>query len=240
MNSNKSYKEKSFEKYEIPLQEFKQTKLLINDNLNKQENSIKNNVKFKKRYILSKTLYFFYFIFFYILIFLLHEKILVECNDNQETNTYLTDYGEEIELEEGNPFQNYIKLTFINKGLQKILSDDYKNEEIFEVFVNGARKRSTNNLVKINRITDKVKIKFEKKLSDFSYMFANLKNIKTILFNNIFDENINMSNTFYNCQNLKEIIFDVNNMNAIDMNASFYNCHSLISLDLSEFITEST
>jgi len=240
MNSNKSYKEKSFEKYEIPLQEFKQTKLLINDNLNKQENSIKNNVKFKKRYILSKTLYFFYFIFFYILIFLLHEKILVECNDNQETNTYLTDYGEDFELEDGNPFQNYIKLTFINKGLQKILSDDYKNEEIFEVFVNGARKRSTNNLVKINRITDKVKIKFEKKLSDFSYMFANLKNITTILFNNIFDENINMSNTFYNCQNLKEIIFDVNNMNAIDMNASFYNCHSLISLDLSEFITEST
>ena len=74
MNVNKSYKEKSFEKYEIPLQEFKRTKLLINDNLNKKENSIKNIIKFKKRYILNKTLYFFTSFFFIFLFFYFMKK----------------------------------------------------------------------------------------------------------------------------------------------------------------------
>ena len=253
MKGNKSYKERSFEKQEIPLKVFEQTKLLIYNSKNKKEN---DKGRFIKRYFKCKTLYFLNIISLYIIIFLLPQKIFAECNENEETDdtfeieetdgifeieeTYMTDFEKEDEFKDDSTFEHYISLTFKSKGYQKIISDNYENEEIFKVFINGVRQTITNKLVNVKSISYKVKMKFENKLSDFSFMFANLINITTIEFNNITSEKINMSNAFYNCQNLNEIIFDAHNTDVSDMKEMFYNCHSLIRVNLSEFRTDFT
>ena len=98
--------------------------------------------------------------------------------------------------------------------------------------------------------------------SDSRYLFANMKNLKSIDFTNfemwhtqniggmfmedsslesldlsgINSENIQrMWNTFYNCTSLKSINFEGWHPTILDWGATFYNCQSLVELDLSEF-----
>ena len=133
--------------------------------------------------------------------------------------------------------EQFIELKFKEEGFNQIISDDYKNNLTFEVFINGDPGEINNKFVYINSSENIVKIKFNELLSDFSYMFSNLINITYISMNNIFDIDCNMSYTFNNCENLKTIQFSNSACNANGLIGMFYNCISLTSIKLNIFQT---
>ena len=83
-----------------------------------------------------------------------------------------------------------------------------------------------------------IKIKFNIKLKDCSYMFAGCKNIINIDFTNFKSENVeNMEYMFYNCNNLKNInLLSLKTENVNNMSYMFYGCCNIKNLDLSSFV----
>jgi surface protein len=86
-----------------------------------------------------------------------------------------------------------------------------------------------------------IKLKFQNRIRDCSYMFCNCVNIINIDFSNFDTRSItNMSRMFYNCENLTEIDFSTFNTSKVtNMFSMFEQCYKLKSADLSTFDTES-
>ena len=86
----------------------------------------------------------------------------------------------------------------------------------------------------------KIKIKFNIKLTDCSYMFAGCENIIDINFISFNTKYItNMKYMFHLCKNLKNInLYSLETQNVSDISDMFSFCENLIKLDLSSFNTK--
>ena len=85
-----------------------------------------------------------------------------------------------------------------------------------------------------------IRLIFNIKLNDCSYMFAGCKNIIKINFNLFNSKNVkNMKYMFYDCENLKILnLLSFNSKNVTNMESLFKNCKSLSNLDLHSFDIE--
>ena len=134
------------------------------------------------------------------------------------------------------------KIFYLNKNEDK---SEYKNYDNINILNN------LNTYLSINKIKHdfkkyfipekegdyKIKLKFNVNIIDYSYMFAECKNIIDI---NFISFNIkstkNIKGMFYKCENLERInLFSFNTKNIINMSYMFYECKKLKILDLSSF-----
>ena len=122
---------------------------------------------------------------------------------------------------------SYIKIRVNAIGIQKILSDEYRGCNPTLSNGNSINDKSYN----FQSITIEFQFNFCT-ISNFSYMFSNLKSLTHVKINDMFNSYVDLSYMFKNCINLKEVTFtnDNNRNNAVkDMRGMFYNCQSLIS-----------
>ena len=155
---------------------------------------------------------------------------------------------------------NYIELKVGKTGYQQIISDKFDQSKFpWVIYVNNEVQILRENRVNVESINYKIKLMWERTLSDFRYIFYNLTNITSIYMYNIFGSNsdmsylcyncinlvnftynsvyypiyiTNMEYMFYNCLSLKSFNFDYFQFNYeyVKMSYMFYNCQSLISL----------
>ena len=143
----------------------------------------------------------------------------------------------------------------VNKiGANQIISDNYEGT-LPKIYINNidAGIGKIKNIENINYI---IQLWWENSISDLSYLFYDLDSITYFDLNYITNEvkNINITRMFYNCKNIKTIIFDniYNRMPDIsaslrnvyyypvDLSYAFYNCISLTNLQLFYFRTHYT
>ena len=109
-----------------------------------------------------------------------------------------------------------------------------------ELYIDNVQKEFHNYYNFENEGKYNIKIKFNKYLTDTSYMFAGCKNIISINFIRFKSSKIqNMKYMFYNCTNLRNanlLLLDTNEVT--DMSNMFSNCINLTNLDLSSFDTK--
>ena len=147
---------------------------------------------------------------------------------------------------------NSITLKFKSTGLQRIISINFVNKPN-KVFINdnetsfySEELNDTNYIIysnytiQINSINDIVKLVWDYSLTNCSYMFKGLTNLKNIDFSD-FDFSFvnNMEQMFYNCSNLESINFNngPNKIKVRSMSYMFYNCIKITSLNLTNFDT---
>ena len=122
---------------------------------------------------------------------------------------------------------SYIKIRVNAIGIQKFLSDEYRGCNPTLSNGNSINDKSYN----FQSITIEFQFNFCT-ISNFSYMFSNLKSLTHVKINDMFNSYVDLSYMFKNCINLKEVTFtnDNNKNNAVkDMRGMFYNCQSLTS-----------
>ena len=131
--------------------------------------------------------------------------------------------------------ENYIILKVGGIGEQQIISDLYDIDKFkpYRIFINEELQIMRDKKVPIKSINDIIKIEWLKTNPNLTYMFADLKNIETIILNNMLNSNNNnLSYMFYNCLNLKNFTYigpKTIYCNIKDTSKMFYNCFSLIS-----------
>ena len=109
-----------------------------------------------------------------------------------------------------------------------------------ELYINNDQKEFQNFHIFENEGQYNIKLKFNKFLTDTSFMFSGCENIISINFIRFKSLRItNMKYMFYNCKNLRKAnLLLLETKNVTDMSYMFYNCQSLINLDLSSFDTK--
>ena len=82
-----------------------------------------------------------------------------------------------------------------------------------------------------------IKLKFSMNLKDYSYMFAECHNIRSIDFTSFNTKKVtNMRFMFYECDNLETVyLFSFDTKNVNDFSCMFHGCKNLKNLDLSYF-----
>ena len=107
-----------------------------------------------------------------------------------------------------------------------------------EIYINDKKQEYNNYFIPDKEGEYKIKIKFKINLTDYSYMFADCKNITNINFINFNAENItNMEYMFFNCKNLRNInLYCFNIKNGITLDNIFSGCKNLKFSDLSHLI----
>ena len=124
--------------------------------------------------------------------------------------------------------------------------DNEKDDEDDDVDLNKLNESNTKLVIdnKINKYQKyfipekegnyKINLKFNIKLTDCSYMFANCNNITNINFIHFDTSNIkNMKAMFHNCKNLKFInLFTFDTQNVTDMSDMFSFCENLKTIDI--------
>ena len=129
----------------------------------------------------------------------------------------------------------YIEMKFNKEGYNQVISDEFLGELPSKISVEGKDLFFTNKNKKvyINNKDEIIRLEWTNTLSNFSYMFSNLKNIIYIDIHNMFVKNCNMTFMFNNCHLLETFIYITNiNDNSIeDMRGMFYNCFSLKSFN---------
>ena len=126
---------------------------------------------------------------------------------------------------------NYINIKVNQPGTQQVLSDGFNNLPS-SVYVNDIQTNLNDKKIQINSISSIIKLVWNNKMSNFSYMFNNLKNITEVNITNLIGINSTFYFTFSNCTNLKNISIDIEYKieQAIkNMSGMFYNCQSLTS-----------
>ena len=126
--------------------------------------------------------------------------------------------------------------TYLNHGYLKEL-----NENNVILYINDKKQKNYQKYFKPeNEGIHSIKLLFNVRIRDCSYMFYNSTNITEIdlsLFDTKYTNNMKMM--FENCENLISINFDSFNTEKVsDMNSMFKSCKNLNSLDLSYFHTE--
>ena len=172
----------------------------------------------------------------------------------EHNNIYKTTWNEIdilINIEDNKKDINNNKIYFlynyhdIESSEKENNNDNNKNLKEFkklnpELHIDNVQKEFQNFYVFENEGQHNIKIKFNKQLTDTSYMFAGCENIISINFIRFKSSKIkNMKYMFYNCKNLRNanlLLLDTNEVT--DMSYMFFNCQNLINLDLSSFDTK--
>ena len=137
-----------------------------------------------------------------------------------------------------NNFNSEIHLIIQGKGIQKLLSDYFK-EEPSEVIVNGFKQNSCKKSCYLKKDISNITLFFERQLESCKSMFSNLETIIEIDLSKFdFSKVKNMEKMFYGLIHLKKINFgNIDTSLVENMDSLFYNCSNLTSIDLSEFNT---
>ena len=96
-----------------------------------------------------------------------------------------------------------------NNYIQQVLSDYYRSTLPTESYVNGEQRSLNDKKILIESTPSVVKLKWNVNLTNFSYMFSNLKNITEVKIVNLIVNKTDFSYTFSNCINLKKFTLDV-------------------------------
>jgi len=114
------------------------------------------------------------------------------------------------------------------------------NELNTEIFINNKKYKYTKSFKPEKEGLYEIKIKFNIKIKDCSYMFCNCCNLINIDLSSFDTKNvINMSYMFYGCSNLTNIdLSSFDTKNATDMSGMFHGCSKLTNIDLSSFDTK--
>ena len=138
-------------------------------------------------------------------------------------------------------YDNFIRLTLNNIGMQQIISDKFNimNYYPIKVRVDDEVQILRNKKVYVYNINNIIQINWDRINDNLTYMFADLSNIVSIQVNKMFSKNCNLSYFAYNCINLKTFEYSNYpfNFSISDMRYMFYNCISLLtfSFNSSEF-----
>ena len=128
--------------------------------------------------------------------------------------------------------EHYIEITVNKAGYNQILSDEYEGILPSEVQVNDVNTFIINKKVYVESVLDTIHLKWEKTISNYSYIFNNLETISSVHMHYMFGKDNNMSYMFNNCHNLETFTYEAYHTiyyTIIDMKGMFFNCHSLKS-----------
>ena len=132
----------------------------------------------------------------------------------------------------------YIELKVLSTGYQQILSDEYTGNKPSAIYVNDDVQIMKDLKVYVESPAHKIRIEWENKLTNFTYMFSNLSSITSVKMNYISGNGCNLSYMFYNCNNLENFSY-VSHYNSSyivkDTISMFYNCSSLKKFSFNAF-----
>ena len=133
---------------------------------------------------------------------------------------------------------HFIELFLGETGYQQIISEQFNGTRPSVVYVDEEVQMMRKGKVFIENITHLVRLEWDERISNMSYMFSNLTNITFANMNNITASKCDMSYLFLNCYKLEKVTSNKNNaaINAIgNMTGLFYNCYSLITFSFDNF-----
>ena len=126
----------------------------------------------------------------------------------------------------------YIELKVTSTGYQEILSDKFTGGFPSAIYVNKEVQILRDRKVYVESENHIIKLEWENRINNFTYMFFNVTSIKYAKMNYITQYNSNMSYMFYNCYNLNDFIYEASNTISYaisDTISMFYNCSNLTS-----------
>ena len=163
--------------------------------------------------------------------------LLTEENNNNEIN----EINLALKIENKDINKN---IYFLNRDNDKFnLEREYKDSisyynrllnESMEIFINNQKYINEKYFQPKNIGLYDIKLKFNLKINNMSYMFYDCSNLTNIDFSSFDTKNVtNMSYMFYNCVNLIKVNLSYfNKKNVVNMNSMFYECSNLIKVDL--------
>jgi len=154
--------------------------------------------------------------------------IYIPDKNNNEINL-LHDYNLDVEYWTENDKNEYLKV----KSNKKLF------EENIEIYVNNEKIKFDFKYKFKDSNEIKVRFKFNKSLTNISYMFFRCSSLESIDLSSFNAKNINnMTSLFSGCYSLKSIdLYSFNTTNVNNMKSMFMGCSSLQSIDLSSFNT---
>ena len=140
-----------------------------------------------------------------------------------------------------NSFSNEITIKLIGNDTQNILYENFIYPPD-EVLIEGdSYLIDEKNRINLTNDVNYITMRWNSELTNFTYMFADLSNLKEIDLSNFDISGVTrMSSMFQNCYNLEYIKFNNNigtKLMVRDMSSTFENCTSLKNLDLSNLDT---
>ena len=132
---------------------------------------------------------------------------------------------------------NYIEIKVNKEGEQQVLSNDFTGTNP-SIYIDDVLKTRNERRILVDSISSNIRLQWNNPITNFAYMFSNLKNIIEVHINNLIDEDSKFYYTFNNCINLKKFTIDISyNIEHIisDMSGMFYNCQSLTSFSFIKF-----
>ena len=134
--------------------------------------------------------------------------------------------------------EHYISLKVSRTGYQQILSNEYNGPKPCAIYIENDIQVMRERKVEVKDIGKEIILKWENKLTDFTYMFSNLISITAVKLYNIFESRSNSSYMFYNCKSLESFSYYRNDgikPEITDTISLFYNCISLRSFSFDQF-----
>ena len=126
----------------------------------------------------------------------------------------------------------YIKISVKQNGYNQILSDEYGGPLPSVIYIDNAIHVLRGKKIYVENNAFSIKLQWDKRIENLSYMFSNLESITSVYMHYIFGQNCNMSYLFKNCKNLVRFSSDTyhgNSYSIKDTIGMFYNCISLTS-----------
>ena len=166
-----------------------------------------------------------------------HKKINIDGDSHEnEINLKLKVFSKDINkkvyfLDNTNYISWSTKIKHYHDYLKEL------NESNTKVYINNKEIKYSKYFTPKEKGIYDIKIVFNVKMKDISFIFSNCSNILSIDFSS-FDASYatNMRSMFYQCKLLKSINFtSFDTSNATDMSFMFYNCTNLDNLDISSF-----
>ena len=169
--------------------------------------------------------------------------LLTEENNNDEINEIKL----ALKIEKKDINKN---IYFLNRDNDKYnIEEGYKDSikyynqllnESMEVYIDNKRYINKRYFQPRNIGFYDIKLKFDIKINNMSYMFYGCSNLTNIDFSSFDTKKVNnMSYMFYNCPNLIKVdLSSFDTKNVVNMNSMFYECSNLIKINLSSFDTK--
>ena len=103
---------------------------------------------------------------------------------------------------------NYIEIKVNKEGEQLVLSNDFTGTNP-SIYIDDVLKTTTESIIQVDSISSKIRLQWNNPITNFAYMFSNLKNIAEVNISNLIDEDSKFYYTFNNCINLKKFTIDI-------------------------------
>ena len=126
---------------------------------------------------------------------------------------------------------NYIEIKVNETKQQQIISDNFIGPFPSKIYLNDVP-RNFSKLIQADFEFSTIKLVWNNRINNFSYMFSNITNITEAHIWNLLGKYNVFSYTFSNCINLKKFTLDItyDKEHIIsDLSGMFYNCQSLTS-----------